>query len=219
MMASAPLAPDLIVLSAIERADLHDRRVDAAWGVYRSDVVRHLGLEWHSGTARSLLEQLKSLEADRHVEVGTKIGERSMVRLTRRGLNHLQRARREQIPEALPNALPESPQHRAWREAHEAASEGFDCFLVSATACVQEAETVLMRPDGGSSEELMRLGDRLHREFWRLASATYCVGEWAEPHDRHRDSESFEDRSSIWLRPRRDAAGWSDEKLFSDGER
>lgn len=216
MMAST-LAPDLIVLSAIERAELHDRRGGAASGAYRSDVVRHLGFEWHSGAARSLLEQLKSLEADRYVELGTKIRERSIVRLTRRGLTHLQRARREQVFEALPNALPESPQHRAWREAHEAASEGFDHFLVSATAWVQEAETVLMRPDGGSSEELMQLGDRLHREFWRLASATYCLREWAEPHDSHPDSEGFEDRSSIWLLPRRNVAGWSDEKLLSDG--
>lgn len=216
-MAPTPLAPDLIVLSAIERAELHGSR--SFPGAYRSDVVRHLGFDWHSGTARSLLKQLKSLEADRYVEVGTKLRERSIVRLTRRGLTHLQRARWEQVSEAMPNALPESPQHRAWREAHEAAIEGFDRFLVSTTAVGEEAHTLLMDPDGGSSEELMQLGDRLHREFWRLASATYCLREWAEPHDGHGDSEGPGDRSIIWLRPRRDVAGWSDEKLFSGGGR
>lgn len=143
--------------------------------------------------------------------LGKKISERSVVGLTRRGLTRLQRARRDQVADVT---LPEAPQHREWREAREAAVAGFDEFLGLTTRAVQDAETLLYKPTGVSSEELMRMGDRLRREFWRLASATYCLREWPEPEDSRRDNDEWSGRSGLWLLPRREVASWPDEKLF-----
>ena len=209
-----PLAPDLSLLAALDRAELHNpRRRPGKKDAARPDIARHLGFEWHSGTARRLKAQLESLEADRCVVLGKRIPERSLVSLTRRGLTRLQRTRREAVAEAM---LPEAPQHRAWREAREAAVISFDEFLGVTTRAVQDAETLLYKPAGGSSEELMRIGDRLRREFWRLASATYCLREWPEPDDGRRDSDEWSGRGGLWLHPRREVAFWADEKLFGE---
>lgn len=215
----APLAPALTTLAALERAERQEHlpppRDD---GVYRRQVADHLGVEWNPGTTRRLLAQLESLESDGFVGLGKTPAGRSKVKLTRRGQNRLQRARREKVADALTDALPESPQHRCWREAREAAEAGFDEFLTRTTAAVQDAETVLMSPAGGSSEELMRIGERLAREFWRLASATYCLREWREPDDRRPDLDDPARRNLISLPHRRKVSAWADEKLFPGAE-
>jgi len=210
-----PLAPELTLLAAIERAELHSPRSGGQRAAYRRDVVVHLGLDWHPGTARRLKAQLEGLETDRCVRLGSKAPDRSLVALTRRGCNRLQRARREQMPEALASALPESPQHRAWREARAAAVSRVDEFRSAATDAVQDAETALVSPAGASAEELMRIGDRLRREFWRLASATYCREEWAEPDERKRDKDPG--RDGIWLCSPRAVSFWAEEKLLEGG--
>lgn len=215
-----PLAADLTMLAAVERAERQEHRPPPDdGGVYRRQVADHLGAEWNPGTTRRLLAQLESLEAGGFVRLGKTPAARSKVCLSRRGQNRLQRARREKVADALPEALPESPQHRSWREAREAAGARFDEFLVSTTRVVQDAYTGLMDPEGGSSEELMGIGHRLVREYWRLASATYCLREWPEPDERRPDFDDPAGRSLSWLPPRRKVSAWAEEKLFPGGER
>lgn len=209
-----PIAPELTLLAAIERAELHSPRSGGRRAACRRDVVTHLGLDWHPGTARRLKAQLEGLEVDRRVRLGKKAPERSLVSLTRRGRDRLRRARRERVPEALASALPESPQHRVWREARAAAVCQVDEFRSAATAAVQDAETVLVSPTGASAEELMRIGDRLRRELWRFASATYCREEWAEPDERERDEDPG--GGGIWLRSPRAVSFWAEEKLLGE---
>jgi len=206
--------PDFTVLAAVERAELHGRGLRK--GAARRSIAEHLGFIWHSGTGAKLKPSLVSLEADGCLELGRKAAERQRVRLTRRGLNKLQGARRRQVAEAMVDALPESPQHRTWRHAREAAVGTVNDFLGLTTSALQDAETVLLKPAGGSAEELMRIGDRLHREFWRLASATYCVREWPEPDEGTKDSDEWSRRAGFWLYPRREIALWADEKLLGE---
>jgi hypothetical protein len=212
-MSVSPLAPELMLLAAIERAEVQAPRPGGDKGTRRADIVAHLGLGWHSGTAKRLKAQLGPMEAAGWVELGEKPPERSVVALTPRGLDRLLLARRKKVPEAMPEALPESPQHRIWREAHEAAGAEIDGFRGQTTAAVQDAETALVDPGGASAEELMRIGDRLRREFWRLASATYCREEWPEPDDRQCDRGDLE--GGVWLHSPRQVTFWDQEKLLS----
>jgi len=205
--------PDLTILAAAERAQVQGR--GRGKPTTRRCVAEHLGFAWNSGTARKLLPQLLALEAAGYLELGGPAGFEGSCRLTRQGLNALQRARRAEAPEASVEALPESPQHRNWRHARTVAAAGISEFLGAVTTEVQEAETVLLRPRLGSSGELMQIGNRLQLQFWRLASATYCLREWPEPNERRRDTDKL-GRSGFWPFPRRELTRWPDERLFGE---
>jgi hypothetical protein len=210
---SAPvLAPELMLLAAIERAECQVVLPGERKGARRKEVVEHLGLEWHSGNARRLKGQLEALEADGCVEIERKIPHRSNIALTLRGHDRLQLARRQKVPEAMPEALPESPQHREWREARAVAEEGEDEIRSLATDVVQEAQTALLKPAADSADELMAIGDRLHRVFWRFASVVYVRQEWVEPDERSRDEDPG--KGDPWLHSPRRVDLWPDEKLF-----
>jgi superfamily I DNA/RNA helicase len=79
----------------------------------------------------------------------------------------------------MPGALPESPQHREWREARAVAEEREDEIRSLAIDAVQDAQTALLKPAADSADELMAIGDRVQRIFWRFASVVYVRQEWA----------------------------------------
>jgi DNA-binding PadR family transcriptional regulator len=210
---SAPvLAPELMLLAAIERAERQVVLPGKRKGARRKEIVAHLGLDWHSGNARRLKGQLEALRAEGCVEIEEKMPFRSIVALTRRGHDRLQLARRQKVPEAMAEALPESPQHREWREARAVAEEREDEIRSLATDAVQEAQTALLKPAADSADELMAIGDRLHRVFWRFASVVYVRQEWAEPDERSRDEDPG--KGDSWLHSPRRVNLWPDEKLF-----
>ncbi len=160
---SAPvLAHELMLLAAIERAERQVVLPGERKGARRNEVVAHLGLDWHSGNARRLKGQLEALEAEGCVEIQRKIPHRSIVALTRRGHDRLQLARRQKAPEAMAEALPESPQHRRWREARAVAEESEDEIRSLATDAVHDAQTALLKPEAG--EEAGRPRDQRPRE-------------------------------------------------------
>jgi DNA-binding PadR family transcriptional regulator len=213
---SAPvLAHELTLLAAIERAERQVVLPGERKGARRKEVVAHLGLDWYPGNARRLKGQLEALKAEGCVEIEEKMPYRSIVALTLRGHDRLQLARRQKVPEAMPEALPESPQHREWREAREAAEEREDEIRSLATDAVQEAHTALLKPAADTADELMVIGDRLHRVFWRFASAVYVRQEWAEPDERSRDKDPG--KGIAWLYSPRRGHLWPDEKLFDKG--
>jgi hypothetical protein len=213
LRAFAPVA-DLTVLAAVERAQLQGGGRRTA--ISPRCLAAHLGFVWHSGTARRLAPQLLALEAAGHLELGGPSGFERRCRLTRRGQNELQGARRAEVREAIVEALPESPQHRTWRHARESAAVGISEFLGLATTEVREAEAALRRPRIGSSGELMQIGNRLQLQLWRLASATHCLREWPEPNERRPDFDKL-GRSGFWPFPRREFERWPDERLFVEG--
>jgi hypothetical protein len=210
---SAPvLAPELMLLAAIERAECQVVLPGKRKGARRKEIVAHLGLDWHSGNARRLKGQLEALRAEGCVEIEEKMPFRSIVALTLRGHDRLQLARRQKVPEAMPEALPESPQHREWREARAVAEEREDEIRSLATDAVHEAQTALLKPAADSADELMAIGDRLHRVFWRFASVVYVRQDWAEPDERSRDEDPG--KGGSWLHSPRRVDLWPDEKLF-----
>jgi hypothetical protein len=169
--------PDALILAALKRAELHSERDQP--GAHYSSVVAHLGLKMGSSTGHKLRPRVRAMEAagligsfKRHgslAYVATPEGERVLAA-------------------AGAVALPESPQHRQWREAREAASESIDSFRDGLLALLDEG-AALLATDSTDSEAVFVFGEKIGKACKRLGSATYCLREWAEPNDEHADFE------------------------------
>ncbi len=169
---------DVMVLAAIERAQRHGPE-----DVWVAEVGHHLGFARAAATTRRLRPQLRSLQ-----------GAGSLTSTERHGREYwaLTAAGRERVVTARAagevGELPESPQHRTWRRARAEAGEQIDGFRELASPALEDAERQLVA-GGASSEQLFDLSERLRWDFWRLASATYCLGEWSEPDDARFDKD------------------------------
>ncbi len=189
MKTPAPPAPDAIppdlVLAALERAERHsdhDRR-----GVMLATLYDHLGVRKASAAARGVRELVGELVETGAVERARRNGVAVIV-LTPLGRQRLARAQRAgNIPE-----LPESPQHRKWREAHDRAKVEVERFVQQAHEAMEEAVDLLdglagLMPHRPTSDALLASRTRLYEALSLAASATYCSYEWAEPDDATRD--------------------------------
>jgi hypothetical protein len=87
-------------------------------------------------------------------------------------------------------ALPESPQHRAWREARAIAGERIDDFRQELQAALGEAAGLLDAHETANSDTWQAIGERLVHACRRMESASYCLLEWQEPDDAHGDIPS-----------------------------
>jgi hypothetical protein len=80
-------------------------------------------------------------------------------------------------------ALPESPQHRAWRDARVKAALRIEEFIGQMGRILEEAGELLDQSHPPRSIEWFALSERLSPAAWRLGSATHCLYEWVEPED------------------------------------
>jgi hypothetical protein len=174
-MSAAWEIPDEMILAALDRAVRH--RVGGQ--VTLRTVNDHLALSPRSRAARQVRTRLAALEVAGMVE-------RSRARgfvlwaLTSAGNASLKRARRSGSIE-----LPEAPQHRAWREARALAEQEIERFHAEAVDAITDAmETV---ESDSPSDALYEVAEHLRAQTERLASATYCLREWAEPDDATAD--------------------------------
>lgn len=187
-----------LVLAAVDRAVHHQQTGTAGaapvWAVYE-----HAGVSQRSGAGRRLRGQLAVLDGSwlargKHRSVETWA-------LTPAGKRRLSRLRRN---DELPG-LPESPQHRAWREAHALAGQRIEGFRVALLEEMERAQGLLGDPSaagGPSSDVVFELGERLHRACRRLGSATHCLYEWGEPDDAHADVDDRTDPGDRVFDPR-----------------
>ncbi len=185
---------DAVVLAAIDRAERHRRGTGE--GVMESNLTEHLGFVRGPWTARGLRPQLDAL-----IDAGAleRVKRQGMVRLvlTEKGRTQAAQARRTV-------ALPESPQHRLWRQTGRIAVERIDGLREDARRAVQDAGR-LLDTEEADSETLFLLAVRLRETVQYLGCATYCAREWAEPDDARADIED----DAPWDRPsRRSTRGW-----------
>jgi ribosome-binding protein aMBF1 (putative translation factor) len=182
---------EALTLAAIDRAVRH-RPPGTHRGVPRWAVYEHVGVSSRSRAARLLRAQLAALDGSMLVR-GKRHGVETW-ELTRAGRRRLSRLRAEgELPE-----LPESPQHRAWREARALAEQRIEGFRAALLHDVTRAHALLGSPPGPGqppSDVWFELGERLHQGSKRLASATYCLYEWDEPDDAHADVDDHTDPS------------------------
>ncbi len=184
MPKTKPTRPELpsndLILAAIERAICHhghDRPAESL-----SSIKQHLGLPHNGWTTLKLRPKLEALESAGLIEKSRRHSV-SLWGLTPKGRQRLGAVRSKLT-------LPESPQHRRWREAHEAAAERIEPIRGEVRATFAEASTLLEADPPANSEAWFSLGEKLHDACRRLASATYCDREWDEPDDTSPDIDA-----------------------------
>ncbi|MGO9321732.1 MAG: hypothetical protein ACLQBY_13150 [Solirubrobacteraceae bacterium] len=198
--------PDVTVLAAIDRAERHRGRP----GVPVWLIFEHLGIPRRSRRVRA---QLQSLAQDGAVEQRRAHGVDIWV---------LAPSSRRRLQGAGLVDLPESPQHREWRNARTLAAQEMERFRASLGDALKEANA---RPsDTSGSDAWFELAERLQRAARRLGSATYCLHEWMEPDDDRADIDDHISPGDLSLNPRerqrRQArrAGRRNIRLWSDAD-
>jgi hypothetical protein len=169
-----------LVLAAVERAARHRaRETDEVPGWA---VLEHLGLGRRSPDARRVRTQLAVLETEGSLRRSRRHGV-PMWALASPGRRRLRMARGAgEVP-----ALPEAPQHRAWRNAHTTAAQEIERFRRNLREGIDEAAQLLDCEPPAGSDAWFALAERLQQAAWRVGSASYCLREWVEPRDERAD--------------------------------
>jgi hypothetical protein len=191
---------DALILAALERAARHRARPTQAvpvWAIYE-----HLAVPRRSAAARHVRVRLDVLLAAGRLEHSRHHGVPSW-QLTSSGIRQLRQARRA----GTVAALPDSPQHRAWRDAQIAAAQEIGRFRGSLSEALDEAHSLLGMDVPAHSDAWFELAERLQRACWLVGSASYCLREWDEPQDARPDIETHlepgEERLAQEVRARR----------------
>ena len=171
---------DELVLAALERAARHRARDSGEVPLWT--LLAHLAMPARSAPARRLRERLDELRAAGLLERSQRHGV-PMFALTARA--------RKRLRTSAPPELPESPQHRAWRDARTAAGQEIGRFRRDLREQLSEADRLLDASEPAGSDRWFELGQRLQGACWRLASASYCLREWAEPDDGTADIDDY----------------------------
>jgi hypothetical protein len=175
--------PDELVLAAVERAVRHQARDTPAVPVWA--ILEHLDVPRRSAAARHVRERLGAMQATGWLE-RTRRHSVPTWALSDTGLAHL---RRERPAGALP-ALPESPQHRAWRTARTAAAQEIERFRNGLRERLAQAALLLEAEQQPHSDAWLELAEELQRACRRLASCSHCLYEWVEPDDARADVDA-----------------------------
>ena len=175
---SVPVSDERLLL-AIGRA--WDHIAPERTRLHRSQIARHLGFVHNGATTRRLRPQIEKLKRGGYLEEFCKRGARYL-RPTGRGERRIAALRRSGDQEPLP----ESPQHREWRQARNLADERVEEILAELDRALDQARAVrrvsIEDIDGGS-KEVRAMGKRLEARFHLLAIAVYCLFEWPEPEE------------------------------------
>jgi hypothetical protein len=166
----------VLLLAAVERASRHlgTRLPELSAAVPVCLVAEHLGVARGGHPRRGLRPKLEALAEDGLLEARGPRRRRTW-RVTKEGSRLIAR-----YPEVA-TVLPESPQHRAWREARDLADKEFEALRAGARSALIETDELVER--GPDALELMRALERLRAFVEGLAGACYCLFEWEEPHD------------------------------------
>jgi hypothetical protein len=207
---------DVLVLAAVDRAERHSARDTPGVPVW--DALKHLAIARRSKRARHVRARLDALQAGGLLARSRRHGV-PVWALTSTGRRRLARARRT----GEPLELPESPQHREWRNARKLAGEEIERFRESLHESLALAGGLLDADPPPHSDAWFELAERLQQGCRQLGAASYCLYEWREPEDERADIDEYqepgdeqlsEDERARW-RARR--AGRRNIRLWQDG--
>jgi len=175
------LPQDELLLAAIDRADRHQAPSHRP-GIPLSIIKQHAGIPHTGWSTLQLRPQLERLEAAKLI-LRSKHHGNPLWTLTAAGERQLAAVRAA----GTLQPLPESPQHRRWREAQQAARLEIDQLRTDLGLLLNEAMDVFHESPQASSEVWLDLARRLANACSWLGSATYCLHEWPEPNDSTAD--------------------------------
>jgi hypothetical protein len=193
--ATPPKPPsEELLLAAIERAARHRDKATPAVPVWA--ILDHLAIARRSGAARHVRAQLEELTAAGQLQRSRLHGIPTW-ELTPSGRDRLRHAQRS----GAPPSLPESPQHRAWRNARTAAQQEIERFREDLHELIQSAALLLDATPPPPSDAWFELAESLRRACRRVGSAGHCLYEWAEPSDALADIDNGLEPSDAKLQP------------------
>ena len=214
---------DELVLAAVERAWRHRARdtpaVPACAAVPVWSILEHLALAPRSAGAGQVRSRLSVLHAAGWLERSRRHGVPTWA-LTSAGRGRLQQERRAGAQLQL--QLPESPQHRAWRQARTAAARENERLRANLRERLGEAALLLKAEPPPHSDAWFELGHALQHACRCVGSASHCLYEWDEPRDLHADVDEQLDpaderldpperaRRRAWRAGRRNARLWDE---------
>lgn len=179
------------VLAAIDRAERHQYK--SGGGVSLATIKAHLGIRHTGWTTRLIRPPLEELASAGLLAQVKRNG------VTRWSLTDKGREHATQPDNRCP--LPEAPQHRTWREAHAAAER----YLPELRAELRDVLTAVIKLLDAEHQIISRdwldASESLQMTCRNVASATYCLYEWAEPDDATADIDKSRDhgrRETRW---------------------
>ncbi len=175
------------LLAAVERAGRH-HRPDAGRAAPVWAIVEHLGLSRRQGPGRRIRAHLEALVRRGWLERRQRHGS-PLWELTSTGTRALEQA----LGAGVPVELPESPQHRAWRNARALAVAEIERFERELLTQLRDAESMLGADPGPESDAWFEIAERLRLGARRYGSAIHCLNEWPEPRDEQADIDEHAD--------------------------
>jgi hypothetical protein len=177
----APAPPcDELVLAAVERAGRH-RAIDAppvpVW-----TILEHLDVARRSADARRVRAQLDVMSDGGWLRCTCRHGVPTW-QLSEQGRHRLRRALRA---EAV-LALPEAPQHRAWRNARTSAGQELGRFRTDLLEQIGTTAALLDADPRPRADAWLEMAETLWRTCRLVGSASHCLYEWPEPDDARPD--------------------------------
>lgn len=179
-MSKAP-SPEML-LAAIERAETH--HTQQVPGVALTTLLEHLDIPRRSHQARQIRAQLDLLTEQGALERLHPRYRTETWTLTRTGRRRLTKARRA----GANLALPESPQHRKWRNARTLAEAEIDRSRRQLREALEQAQALIDAEPPTDSKTWIATSRKLHQAAMLLASGTHCLYEWREPQEDRPDN-------------------------------
>jgi hypothetical protein len=185
MPPSPDAVPDDLILAAVARSERHRSRKT----ITRPNIHAQLSIPSRSGEVRHIKARITVLTDEGCLKQSRRRGV-DFWTLTPKGRRRLKRANVESL-------LPESPQHREWRNATTLAAQEIEGMRENLRATLAEARGQI--DADASSDVWFELSARLQRTSWLVGSATYCLREWVEPNDERADTDERSDPSDAGL--------------------
>jgi DNA-binding transcriptional ArsR family regulator len=174
-----------LVLAAVARACLHRSRES---GVPFFEILDHLAIRKRTNASRDVRAHLDALREAGILRCSREHGV-VVWSLTSAGDGRLER----ELHSADPPSLPESPQHRAWRNAHELAEQEIERFREELRATASGALELVDADPPVRSDVWFTLARDLRSAAWVVGSAIHCLHEWREPTDDRADVDNHQE--------------------------
>lgn len=191
---------DLLVLAAVDRAHRHRFNEDYGDATLK-EIAQHLGTTWGPHTSRRLRPIVRRLTDDLGWLRQTRHRGHDGWALTDAGGERLARA----LLDGVGDELPESPQHRQWREAREHAAARIDALKNELGEALAEVDKMLDAEVPAPAAEWLAQAGTLRQLAAAVGVARYCLYERPEPDDAHADRDQFIEPSGSpvsWRHPR-----------------